>query len=216
MPEVLRLRALLLVDDTDKFIETYDLPCKFTITRNYWPCLITSPARSVAAWLRECRGVMPQLTGLNDLLMKRATGAAAIPDRETYLMFRCCSIIILTPLAQLDDIIARSPITPTNKSDGFRGICDDTLKDIAKITVDFMKDDYSYLEATLSVSSPTTCNRHGTEKPQDVLGTCVGSRCGRSRPWVISHVDRNLLIRFPGPRKSAVAYPDVPRCKEQH
>ena len=36
MPEVLRLRALLLVDDTDKFIETHDLPCEFTITRNRW------------------------------------------------------------------------------------------------------------------------------------------------------------------------------------
>lgn len=29
MPEVLRLRALLLVDDTDGFIETYNLPCAF-------------------------------------------------------------------------------------------------------------------------------------------------------------------------------------------
>lgn len=34
MPEVLRLRALLLVDDTDKFIETHNLPCEFTIARN--------------------------------------------------------------------------------------------------------------------------------------------------------------------------------------
>ena len=79
-------------------------------------------------------------------------------------MFRCCSIITLTSLAQLYDIIARSPITPTNESVRFRGICDDTLKDIAKITMDFSKDDYSYLEPILSVSPPTTCTCHGTEQ----------------------------------------------------
>ncbi|KAF9652041.1 hypothetical protein BDM02DRAFT_3184028 [Thelephora ganbajun] len=135
MPEVLRLRALLLVDDTDKFIETYNLP-----------------SRSMYAWLSECRGVVPQLTDLNDLLVKRAAGAAALPDRETYLTFRCCSIFVLASLAQLYDIIARSPITPPNESFRFRVICDDTLKDIAKITVDFTKDDYSFLEPTLSVS----------------------------------------------------------------
>jgi len=36
MPEILRLRALLLVDDTDKFIETYDLPCELIATRDHW------------------------------------------------------------------------------------------------------------------------------------------------------------------------------------
>jgi len=125
--------------------------------------LTVFPARSVVAWLKECRGIVPQLTGLNDLLVKRATDAVALPDCETYLMFRCCSIVILTSLAQLYDIIARSPITPTNESVRFRGICDDTLKDIAKITMDFSKDDYSCLEPILSVSLPTTCTRHGTE-----------------------------------------------------
>ena len=128
-------------------------------------CLTVSPARSVVAWLKECRGVVPQLTGLNDLLMKRAADAAALPGRETYLMFRCCSIITLTSLAQLYDIIARSPITPTNESVRFRGMCDDTLKDIAKITMGFSKDDYSYLEPILSVSPPTPCTRYGTEQP---------------------------------------------------
>ena len=117
----------------------------------------------MVAWLKECRGVVPQLTGLNDLLMKRATNAAALPDRETYLMFRCCSIIVLTSLAQLYDIIARSPITPTDGSVRFRGICDDTLKDIAKITMDFTKDDYSYLEPILSVSPLAACTHHVTE-----------------------------------------------------
>lgn len=35
MPEILRLRALLLVDDTDKFIETYHSPCELSVARNY-------------------------------------------------------------------------------------------------------------------------------------------------------------------------------------
>ena len=174
-----------------------------------------SPAHSVVGWLKDCRGVVPQLTGLNDLLMKRATDADPLPDRETYLMFRCCSIIVLTSLAQLYDIIARSPITPTNESVRFRGICDDTLKDIAKITMDFSKDDYSYLEPILSVSPPTTCTPHDAEQPQDVLGTCVKSCCDRSKSRIFSHVSGNSLIDFPGPRKSPIAYPDVPRCKEQ-
>ena len=158
---------------------------------------------------------MPQLTGLNDLLMKRATDAAALPGRETFLMFRCCSIITLTSLAQLYDIIARSPITPTNESVRFRGICDDTLKDIARITMDFSKDDYSYLEPILSVSPPTTCTRHGTERPQDVLGTRVRSCRNRSKYGIFSRVGGNSPTGFPGPRKSPAAYPDVPRCKEQ-
>jgi len=117
------------------------------------PCLITLTARSMYAWLSECRVFVPQLTDLNDLLVKRAADAAALPDHETYLMSRCCSIFVLASLAQLYDIIARSPITPPDESVRFRGICDHTLKDIAKITVDFTKDDYSFLEPGLSVRS---------------------------------------------------------------
>jgi len=128
-------------------------------------CLILLTGCSMYAWLSECRAFVPQLTGLNDLLVKRAADAAAIPDRETYLMFRCCSIFVLASLAQLYDMIARSPITPPNESVRFRGICDYTSKDIAKITVDFTKDDYSFLEPALSVSPPTTCNHHGTKRP---------------------------------------------------
>lgn len=128
-------------------------------------------------WLSECRSVLPQLTGLNDLLVKRATEAAALTDRETYLTLRCCSIFVLTSLAQLYDIIARSPIIPLHESTKFRGICDDTLKDIAKITVDFTRDDYSFLEPALSVSPPAW-DSHSTEKPLDELGACVWSRRG--------------------------------------
>ena len=173
------------------------------------------PARSTHAWLSECRGIVPQLTGLNDLLMKRAADAAALPDYETYLMFRCCSIVILASLAQLYDIIARSPITPTNESIRFRGICNDTLKDIARITVDFTKDDYSYLEPILSVSPPATCTRLGTERSPGVLGTCVESCCGRRRARVFSHVDGNSFIGLSGPRRYTFAYPDVPRREVQ-
>lgn len=36
MPEVLRLRALLLVYETDKLIETYSLSCEFMVTRNHF------------------------------------------------------------------------------------------------------------------------------------------------------------------------------------
>jgi hypothetical protein len=147
MPEVLRLRALLLVYDTD--------------------------------WLSECRAIVPQLTDLNDLLVKRATDAAALPGRETYLTFRCCSIFVLASLAQLYDAIARSPITPANESMRFRGICNDTLKDIAKITLEFTKDDYSFLDPGVSVSPPTTCSRNSTESSLGELGTCVESRRGR-------------------------------------
>ena len=125
-------------------------------------------------WLSECRGVVLQHTGLNDLLVKRAADVAAPPDHETYLAFRCCSIVVLTSLAKLYDMIARSPITPSD-SVVFRGIRDDTLKDIAKITVDFTKEDYSYLEPTLSVSAPPTCICYGTQGFLDLLGTCGGS-----------------------------------------
>lgn len=34
MPEIVRLRALLLVDDTDKFIKTYNLPCELIVTHD--------------------------------------------------------------------------------------------------------------------------------------------------------------------------------------
>lgn len=120
------------------------------------PCLMILPARSMYTWLSECRHIVPQLTGLNDLLVKRAADAFALPNRETYLMFRCCSIIVLAPLAQLYDIIARSYIAPPEESAKFRGICNDTLKDIARITADFTKGDYSFLEPTLSVSPSIT------------------------------------------------------------
>lgn len=175
--------------------------------------LIIPPAQSMRGWLSDCRGIVPQLTNLNDLIVKRATDAAALPDHETYLTFRCCSIVTLTSLAQLYDIIARSPITPTNESIRFRAICDDTLKDIGKITVGFTKDDYSYLEPILTVSPPAPYPPHGTERPPDVLGTCVESRRCR-RPTVVSHVNGNSLIDFTGPRKSTFPYPDVPRCEE--
>lgn len=126
--------------------------------------LIRPTALSVYDWLCKCRGVLPQLTDLNDLLMKRAADAAALPDHETYLMFRCCSIFVLTSLAQLNDAIARSSLTPSREAIKFRGICDDTLKDIARITVDFTRDDYSFLEPALSVGPPTTRGRYRTEK----------------------------------------------------
>ena len=151
IPEILRLRALLLVDDTDKFIQT----CEFVFTWDRCICLILLPAYSMSVWLSECRSLVPQLTGLNDLLVKRAADAAAFPDRETYLTLRCCSVFVLTSLAQLYNIIASFPIIPPHESTRFRGICDDTLKDIAKITVNFTKDDYSFLEPALSVSPPT-------------------------------------------------------------
>jgi len=106
---------------------------------------------------------VPQLICLNDLLMMRAAEAAALPDREAYVMFRCCSIFVLAPLAQLYDVIARSPVIPTNESVRFRGICDETLKDIAKITVNFTKDDYSYLEPILGVSPTTILTRRGAK-----------------------------------------------------
>ena len=118
--------------------------------------LIPIPARPVRYWLEDCRNIVPKLTDLNDLLVKRAAGAAAIPDRETYLMFRCCSIIVLTSLAQLYDRVARSSFLPAYQSIKFRSMCDDTLKDVARITVDFTKDDYSFLEPALSVSPSTT------------------------------------------------------------
>ena len=114
-------------------------------------------------WLCKCRGVLPQLTDLNDLLMKRAANAAALPDHETYLMFRCCSIFVLTSLAQLNDVIARSSLTPSREAIRFRGICDDTLRDIARITVGFTRDDYSFLEPALSVGPSTTRGRYRTE-----------------------------------------------------
>ena len=110
----------------------------------------------MSAWLTECRDVLPQLTDLNDLLVKRATEVAALGDHETYLTFRCCSIFVLASLAQLYDVIARSPATPLSISIEFRGRCDDTLKDIARITVDFTKEDYSFLEPGLSVSPRTS------------------------------------------------------------
>ena len=110
----------------------------------------------MSAWLTECRDVLPQLTDLNDLLVKRATEVAALGDRETYLTFRCCSIFVLASLAQLYDVIARSPATPLSISIEFRSRCDDTLKDIARITVDFTKEDYSFLEPGLSVSPRTS------------------------------------------------------------
>ena len=122
------------------------------------------PARNTRTWLKECRDFLSQLTDLNDLLVKRAAESAALPDHEAYLMFRCCSVEVLTSLAQLYDMIARSPITPTNEFVKFRGFCDDALKDIAKITVDFMKDDYPYLEPVLIVSPLVTHTWHGTEK----------------------------------------------------
>ena len=131
----------------------------------------------MSVWLSECRSLVPQLTGLNDLLVKRAADAAALPDRETFLTLRCCSIFVLTPLAQLYDIIARSPIIPPHESTRFRGICNDTLKDIARISVDFTKDDYSFLEPALSVS-PLTWDRHSTEKPLVELGSCFEPCCG--------------------------------------
>lgn len=137
------------------------------------PCLTILPADSMYAWLSGCRVIVPQLTDLNDLLVKRAAGAATLPDRETYLTFRCCSIFVLASLGQLYDTIARSPITPPNESIRFRGICDDTLKDIARITVDFTKDDYSFLDPALSVSPPTTYNRNSAERSLGGLGTCV-------------------------------------------
>ena len=99
--------------------------------------------------------MVPQLTDLNDLLVKRATDATVLPDREIYLTFRACSIFVLASLAQVYDTIARSPITPPNESIRFTGIRDETLKDLARITVDFTKDDYSFLDPTLSVSPPT-------------------------------------------------------------
>lgn len=169
---------------------------------------ISFPARSMSVWLSECRNLVPQLTGLNDLLVKRAAEAAALTDRETYLTLRCCSIFALTSLAQLYDIISRSSIIPPHESIRFRGICDDTLKDIAKITVDFTKDDYSFLEPFLSVSPPTW-NRHSTEKPLGELDTCV-EPCGWRRPTVIPPVHRYSFVRFPRPRKSAVTHPHVP------
>jgi hypothetical protein len=157
MPEVLRLRALLLVDDTDKFILTCNLSCEYIMTTVHGICLILSPARDImVSWLFQCRGFLPQLTGLNDLLVKKAADAAILPYREAYLTLRCCSIFVLTSLAQLYDIIARNSITPPHESAKFRGICDDTLKDIAKITVDFTRDDYPFLEPALSVSLQTT------------------------------------------------------------
>ena len=170
MPEVLRLRVFLLVDETDKFIETYNLPCELIAIQTGGSSLITLLVRDTKAWLGECRGVVLQLTGLNDLLVRRAADTAILPDRETYLMFRCCSIIVLASLAQLYDMIARTPVTRTSESVMFRGIRDDTLKDIAKITIDFTKDDYSCLEPILSVSRPTTYIRHGTKKTPRSIG----------------------------------------------
>lgn len=108
---------------------------------------------------------MPRLASLNDLLVKRAADSAALPDRETYLMLRCCSIFVLASLAQLYDRVARSSFLPSHQSLKFRGMCDDALKDIAKITVDFTKDDYSFLEPALSVSTPTTQGPKNTEQP---------------------------------------------------
>lgn len=139
-------------------------------------CFILLPARSMSLWLSECRSVVPRLTGLNDLLVERAAEATALPDRKTYLTLRCCSIFVLTSLAQLYDVIARSSIIPPHESTRFRGICDETLKDVAKITVDFTKDDYSFLEPALSVSPPTW-DRHSTEKPLAELDTRVESCC---------------------------------------
>ena len=179
------------------------------------PRLTILPARSMYAWLSECRVVVPQLTDLNDLLVKRATDAAALPGREAYLTFRCCSIFVLASLAQLYDTIARSPITPSNESTRFRGICDDTLKDVAKITLEFTKDDYSFLDPALSVSPPTTRDHDGTESSLGELGTCIESRCGGRRPRVISHVCGRSLIDFTEPRKSTFTHPDVPRREEQ-
>lgn len=173
------------------------------------PCLTILPARSMYAWLSECRVVVPRLTGLNDLLVKKATDTAALPSRETYLTFRCCSIFVLTSLAQLYDAIVRSPTTPSSESIRFRGICDDTLKDIARITLEFTKDDYSFLDPALSVSPPMTWNHNSTESSLGELGTCVDFRRGRRRPRVISHVYGRSLIGFTEPRKSAIAHPDV-------
>jgi hypothetical protein len=126
-------------------------------------CLIILPAQCTRSWFSEYLVVVPQLTGLNDLLVRRATDAAALTDHVTYLTLRCCSIFVLTSLAQIYDIIARSPIT-LYESLKFRGICDETLRDLAKITVDFTKDDYSYLEPLLTVSPLTTCICHGAKK----------------------------------------------------
>lgn len=141
-------------------------------------CLILLLARSTSAWLSECRNFVPQLAGLNDHIVKRATDAAELPDRETYLTLRCCSIFVLTSLAQLYDIISRSLITPSHESIRFRSLCDDTLKDIAKITVEFTKDDYSFLEPVLSVSPLTNRDFHGTKQPQGKLEARVESCCG--------------------------------------
>lgn len=121
------------------------------------------PARSMYGWLSECRVVVPRLTDMNDLLVKRATDSTVLPDREIYLTLRSCSIFVLASLAQVYDTIARSPITPPSEAIRFRGIRDETLKDIARITMDFTKDDYSFLDPALSVSPPTIRSRGSAE-----------------------------------------------------
>jgi hypothetical protein len=96
----------------------------------------------------------------------------------------------------------------------FRGICDDTLKDIAKITMDFTKDDYSFLEPALSVS-PLTVTSMVLKELLGELDTCLEPCRGRRRPAVISHVYGYSVIGFARPRKPAFARPDVPRREKQ-
>ena len=152
------------------------------------PCLTTFLACPVRTWLKECRGILPRLTDFNDLLVERARGAAELADRGAYLVFRCCSIFVLTSLAQMYDIIARCSISPQGGHNEFRKLCDKTLKDIATITVDFTKDDYSFLEPALTVSPPTTHNRRSTERSLDELDTCLEPCRCRRRPGVVSDV----------------------------
>ena len=166
---------------------------------------------STIEWLKGCADPLPQLTGLNDLLVKKAADAATLPSHETYLTLRCCSIFVLTSLAQLYDIIMRTPVTPDHEYVKFRGMCDDTLKDIGRITVDFTKEDYSYLEPALSVSFIAIQDSDSTQRILDELGACIASGCGRRRPAVISPVYWDSLVGFPGPGKSTLAHQDIPR-----
>jgi len=168
--------------------ERITCPVSSSLPVTIGPCLTLFPACPVGDWLKGFREVLPQLTDLNDLLVKRSEEVAALPDRAAYLIFRCCSIFVLASLAQLYDIFAQCPNTPPDGFIQFRGLCNGTLKDIATITVDFTEDDYSFLEPALTVSPPETCNHRNTETSPDELGTCFEPCRCRRRHWVVSGV----------------------------
>lgn len=118
--------------------------------------LIFETATPTASWLSDCRAFISSITTHSRDITTQLTEFSALGDHDSCVSLRYSSIITLTTLAEIYNLLAKHPLAAKGRESEFRVKCEDVLRGVVNMTEGLGGDDFNFLDPFLGVSASIT------------------------------------------------------------